>query len=533
MRIPFIHHSPVIFIAIGLIVVSTVALAFVSYHYTVGRENLAETTLVQSNIKLAQQYVDRIEQRIVDNDLILNDMIDVNEPGRWPEMVAAVKEADLNVDQVYILSPESNYPLFPPYSHEIRNQWGAFRASFNVHDLDVERLIIDQPHHLHMERPNNYFFASYFLKETRAGKPVLVCYQMNFDSILGLLDRRLRDLEDRFYVSIVDFENNVIYGQPVSRASKYFFEARFPTTLYKWILQVVPRNYTELERGVKNQRRTSLVFIILSMLLIFFSLAIIYVGWRHDRQLRQLKEHFIGNVSHELKTPLSLIRMFSEMLVTGRVQGEAKRVEYTRVIHNESERMSRLINNLLDFSGLSRGVEQKHLERVNLGILVANAMEAYRYEAEKAGFRMALHVDPDIPDTLADPSAVTMALFNLLDNSIKYSGDRKEVEVRVTRGDGTLSLAVIDKGLGIPHAEQEKIFDQFYRGSGSSVSGVRGSGIGLAITRYVARMHGGEISVKSEPGAGSVFTLEIPIRTAPEDAGPGDGSPRPGRAENW
>jgi signal transduction histidine kinase len=126
-----------------------------------------------------------------------------------------------------------------------------------------------------------------------------------------------------------------------------------------------------------------------------------------------------------------------------------------------------------------------------------------------------------------------MALFNLLDNSIKYSGDRKEVEVRVTRGDGTLSLAVIDKGLGIPHAEQEKIFDQFYRGSGSSVSGVRGSGIGLAITRYVARMHGGEISVKSEPGAGSVFTLEIPIRTAPEDSGPGDGSPRPGRAENW
>jgi two-component system phosphate regulon sensor histidine kinase PhoR len=520
MRIPFAHNSPVIFLAIGLIVVSTAALSFVSYHYTVGRENLAETTLVQSNIKLAQQYVDRIEQRIVDNDLILDDMIDVDEPARWPEMVEAVKAADLNVDQVYILSPDSNYPLFPPYSHDIRNQWGAFRASFNVRDLDLGRLVPDQPHHLHMERPNNYFFASYFLKVTREGKPILVCYQMNFDAILGLLDRRLRDLEDRFYVSIVDFENNGIYGHPISRDSKYFFERRFPTTLYKWILQIVPRNYTELELGVRKQRRTSLFFILLSMLLIFFSLAIISIGWRHDRQLRQLKEDFISNVSHELKTPLSLIRMFSEMLVSGRVHGESKRLEYTRVIHNESERMSRLINNLLDFAGLSRGVEQKHFERVDIGKLVANAIDAYRYEAEKAGFRMELHVEPGIPDTRADPGAVTMALLNLLDNSIKYSGDRKELEVRVGRTGGEVSLAVIDKGPGIPHSEQDKIFDQFYRGSGPSVRGVRGSGIGLAITRHVARMHGGSISVESEPGEGSIFTLRIPIRPVPDDPAP-------------
>ena len=115
-------------------------------------------------------------------------------------------------------------PLFP-YSHEIRNQWGAFRASFNVHDLDVERLILDQPHHFHMERPNNYFFASYFLKETRAGNRYWLLPD-ELRSILSLLDRRLRDLEDRFYVSIVDFENNVIWPA-VSRASNVF-EARFP-----------------------------------------------------------------------------------------------------------------------------------------------------------------------------------------------------------------------------------------------------------------------------------------------------------------
>jgi len=518
MKIPFIHNSLVIFLAIGLIVVSTVTLTFVSYYYTVGRENLAETTLQQSNIKLALQYVDRIEQRIVDNDRILEEMVDVNEPSEWPSMVEAIKGADLNVDQVYFLRPNGNYPLYPPYSHEIRNQWGAFRASFDVRELDVEHLAVNQPHHLHKERDNNYFFATFFLKETRKGERILVCYQMNFDKILDLLDRRLRDLQDKFYVSIVDFENNGIYGQPISRSSKYFFETRFPSTLYKWILQIVPRNYTELELGVKNQRRNSMFFIVLSMVLIFFSLAIIYVGWRHDRQLRQLKENFISNVSHELKTPLSLIRMFSEILVMGRVLGDDKKQEYYRIIHNESDRMSRLINNLLDFANLVRGVEHKHFERINIAQLVTKALEAYRYEVEKSGFRLDVEVAEDIPDSFADPNAITMALFNLLDNSVKYSGEQKQIYVRVDRADGFVNLSVIDKGLGIPLSEQERIFDQFYRGNEPSVRRIRGSGIGLAIAKHVAEMHGGEVSVASEPGKGSAFTLRIPIRSNPDDS---------------
>lgn len=517
MKIPFIHNSLAIFLAIGLIVVSTVTLTFVSYYYTVGRENLAETTLVQSNIKLAQQYVDRIEQRIVDNDRILSDMVDVNEPQKWPAMVEAIKNADLNVDQVYFLRPDSNYPIYPPYSHEIRNQWGAFRSSFDLREIDAAHLALGQPHHLHKERPNNYFFATYLLKETRKGERILVCYQMSFDKILELLDRRLRDLQDKFYVSIVDFENNGIYGQPISRSSKYFFETRFPTTLYKWILQIVPRNYTELELGVRNQRRNSLFFIILSMLLIFISLTIIYVGWRNDRQLRQLKESFISNVSHELKTPLSLIRMFSEILVMGRVKGDEKKQEYYRIIHNESDRMSRLINNLLDFANLVRGIEHKHFEKINIAHLVTKALEAYRYEIEKIGFQLSVYVAEDIPDSFADPNAITMALFNLLDNSVKYSGDQKQIEVRVDRTDGIINLAVIDKGLGIPLAEQGKIFDKFYRVNDPSIRRVRGSGIGLAITKHVAEMHGGEAVVSSEPGKGSVFTVRIPIRNAPGD----------------
>lgn len=518
MKLPFIQKTPIIFITVGLILISTATLSFVSYYYTVGRENLVETSLEQSNIKLATHYIDRIEKEIVDNDLILSRMVDVDQPSKWPEMAEAIRQANLNVDQVYFLRPNSDYPIYPPYSYEIRNEWGAFRASFKIGDLDLDQRELNQPHHLHMERANKYFFATYVVKENQKGQHILVCYQMNVDKVIVLVDKLLRDLQDRFYVSIVDFENNGVYGQPISRSSKYYQEKIFPNTLYKWILQMVPRNYTELERGVQNQRRMNLFLIILSTLLTFVSLAIIYIGWQHDRQLRQLKESFISNVSHELKTPLSLIRMFSEILVMGRAKDEDKRLEYYRIIYNESDRMSRLIANLLDFASLIRGIEHKHFEKTNISQLVSKVLEAYRHEILKEGFELNVDADPDLPDIYADPNAITMAFLNLLDNSRKYSKEHKRIDVKILRDNGFAVLSVTDQGVGIPEYERHRIFERFYRGNDPSVRKVRGSGIGLSITKHVAEMHGGEILVQSEPGKGSTFTLRIPMREGPGDS---------------
>ena len=121
-------------------------------------------------------------------------------------------------------------------------------------------------------------------------------------------------------------------------------------------------------------------------------------------------------------------------------------------------------------------------------------------------------MDPDIPDSFADPNAITMAFLNLLDNSVKYSGDQRQIDVRVGKTNGFVDLSVTDRGLGIPASEQQKIFDQFYRGSESAIRKVRGSGIGLAITKHVAEMHGGEVLVESGPGKGSTFTLRIPLQ---------------------
>jgi two-component system sensor histidine kinase SenX3 len=123
-----------------------------------------------------------------------------------------------------------------------------------------------------------------------------------------------------------------------------------------------------------------------------------------------------------------------------------------------------------------------------------------------------------VPDSFADPNAITMAFFNLLDNSVKYSADQKQIDVRVERINGFVELTVADQGIGIPPAEQQKIFDKFYRGSEPSIRRIRGSGIGLAITKHVAEMHGGEVTVKSESGKGSTFTLRIPIRETTENS---------------
>jgi signal transduction histidine kinase len=229
-----------------------------------------------------------------------------------------------------------------------------------------------------------------------------------------------------------------------------------------------------------------------------------------------LKEDFISNVSHELKTPLSLIRMFSEILVLGKVKNDEKKREYYGIIHNESERMSRLIGNLLDFSRLESGAQNKNFEITNIARLVTKELEAYSYQIQKDGFHLITHVDETVPETLADPNALTLAFFNLLDNSVKYSVEQKEITVNVNQVNGFIDLSVSDRGLGIAKADQQKIFEKFYRGNDPVVLKIRGSGIGLSITRHVADMHGGQVLVESEPGKGSTFTIRIPIRKEPE-----------------
>jgi signal transduction histidine kinase len=247
-------------------------------------------------------------------------------------------------------------------------------------------------------------------------------------------------------------------------------------------------------------------------------LAVIVAGcvltWRLTRretEMARLKSDFVANVSHDLRTPLSVIRMFGETLELGRVPDEARRREYYRVITRESERLSRLIDNVLDFSRIESG--RRRYERTPTAVepLVRETLEAFAYPLEQQQFKVEVGVAPDLPDVPMDADAIGQALANLIDNAIKYSADDRVITVEARRDGDRLALSVADHGIGIPPAEHARVFEKFYRVGRSETQGRRGSGVGLALVRHIVEAHGGEVSVQSAPGDGSRFTLRLPL----------------------
>jgi signal transduction histidine kinase len=253
-----------------------------------------------------------------------------------------------------------------------------------------------------------------------------------------------------------------------------------------------------------------------------------FLGWRAFRQemfLARMKTEFVANVSHELKTPLALIRLFGETLLFDRVKDPSKAKEYFGIITRESERLTHLVNNILDFSSLSAGRKTFDLKPCSLGQVVEETFAAYRFQLEERGFRSSLQVIGDIPAAMADPDAVAQALINLLQNSVRYSPREKEVAVKVERSGGAVRISVADRGMGIAPAERRRVFEEFYRSPAARSLGTRGSGLGLTLVQRILEAHGGSVEVASVLGEGSTFTLVFPVATETRAA------PGPGPAE--
>jgi signal transduction histidine kinase len=240
-------------------------------------------------------------------------------------------------------------------------------------------------------------------------------------------------------------------------------------------------------------------------------LYLVYSNVRREARLARLKSDFVANVSHELKTPLALIRLFAETLEMGRVSGEGKAREYYRIINKESQRLTQLINNILDFSRIEAGRKEYRFERTDLNQIVQEVLDAYRFPIEQQGFTLEVQVPEDLPEVEVDKEALAQALLNLVNNAIKYSRDEKHLRIELRRAGDKVRIEVADRGIGIPKAEQRKIFEKFYRAEDSLVQQTRGSGLGLSLVRHIMEAHGGEVDVESTPGKGSTFTLVLPI----------------------
>jgi len=239
-----------------------------------------------------------------------------------------------------------------------------------------------------------------------------------------------------------------------------------------------------------------------------------YRNVARELALAKLKSDFVSNVSHELRTPLALIRLYAETLELGRISNPGKRQEYYEIIRKESERLTSLINNILDFSRIESGKKEYSFRETDVADLVRSTLESYRYEIEQNGFQFEQKIDKDLPQVWVDREAIARSLLNLVNNAVKYSATEKYLGVHLYRHNGGVSLEVVDHGIGIPAKEQPKIFEKFYRVGDPLVHNTKGSGLGLSLVRHIVQAHGGEVAVESEPGQGSKFIITLPAQTS-------------------
>lgn len=246
---------------------------------------------------------------------------------------------------------------------------------------------------------------------------------------------------------------------------------------------------------------------------LFLGAAFSFRAARREARLAFMKSSFVSNVSHEMKTPLATIQMFSETLEAGRVRDTAKLAEYHRVIHKESLRLGQMIEDVLDFARLENQSRKYHFSTTDPYPLLTTLAQDFRSQVEHCGGSLEVALSDGLPRINADAKAVRQAVQNLLSNALKYSPDCKDIRLSANWDGRHLAISVEDQGIGIPGEEQQKIFEKFYRVDSGLVHNTKGAGLGLAMVQEIVKAHKGRIEVQSVAGKGSRFTLFFPLST--------------------
>lgn len=276
-----------------------------------------------------------------------------------------------------------------------------------------------------------------------------------------------------------------------------------------WSLVGHPRNATELRNSMSSRRTRRLAMVASSILLILVGSVMSVRLVRRELELAELKTTFAASVSHELRSPITQIRLKGESLQLGLAADEADRQRHYDAIVREAERLSRLVDNVLDFAAIERGTKQYHLRPMDLGESLRHAVEAMRFSMESRGMTLEADIPEDMPVIHHDPDAVAQVVTNLLSNASKYGGGWARLSA--TQFPDGVQVDIQDRGIGIDPSEVERIFEQFYRSQDPRARRTKGTGIGLAVVKYIMEAHGGKVSVNSRPGQGSVFQLFFPF----------------------
>jgi signal transduction histidine kinase len=317
--------------------------------------------------------------------------------------------------------------------------------------------------------------------------------------------------QENVIVTVYDEKNREVFStQPVKGQDD---ETAVMMPIYSdWRLAIRSSHLTPEQWAAWNFKLYLTLTILMTVALLSGILLALRAAQRQIR-LSQMKTDFVSNVSHELRTPLASIRVFGEFLKMGRVSDEEKIREYGDYIETESRRLTQLVNNILDFSRIESGRKTYDLEAMSPSELVHSTLKTFDIQLKQRGFSVRVE-EPEtpLPTVFVDGESMALALINLLDNAVKYSGAAHEIVISLGRGQGFVTIGVRDHGIGLSREEQRKVFEKFYRVCTGLVHETRGSGLGLSLVKHIVEAHRGRITVESEPGRGSTFTIHLPVK---------------------
>ena len=301
----------------------------------------------------------------------------------------------------------------------------------------------------------------------------------------------------------------ILYGADIPSGLTPAFTEFFPENFPPWRVEL----FQDESSGIGPPLYRNVFFwIILALLaIVFFGSGLIIRTIVQEVNLLNLKSEFIASVSHEFKTPLTAMGAILERLLSNEVQDPKKVQEYYRTLSHDSERLKRLVKNVLDFTKIEDGKREYRLMATDIARLVRQEVDNFKRENERAGFRVEIKMDEDIPPVLADEEALKQALHNILDNAAKFSRREKTIDVAVIRQQDSVEIAVEDSGIGIPENEQKKVFEKFYRGKQASSVSPTGTGLGLTLVKHIMDAHGGDVVIRSQPGKGTCIGLILPL----------------------